>query len=527
MAAHPLMGPDLDLQPLGQPTAAPKPGAKIGAVKPKGGAIKSAAITRERRQILMNELSTFDVQQLSVAISNAAKADKLTETVKGALDVVFRNRLTLLTKIVAEERRLGTLKAQQAAKAGRTVTDPKVFMRARVEEVYNKTKTLYNRLPNIKFKSSKVKEFIKTLYQAQMNYLIGLISASAAVAQKTGAGAQVSLQTTYGPKSGTAPKPGAPAAPKPGLTGSKAIMSARARPALQKKKLVLAANATPPSPETLRLIVKLVVQRVPKRAGETDQIYFRRLLRIVQRAALITANLQTQGLSPEAAATRAVNAATHRAELAILSAELRKGIRVAGGEEILDAWLKSQAPAIAQTAAAAGAVAPPTQSVPAAMAAAEQIQGYQSLQPGSFRVSSDTVSNQDYLQMSESVAISSGSGGVVRMDASGKIVQDTTTPAAAPAPSFMPSEDAQTVSNLPAEGGGEEAEGGSEEESSASEEESETPWYKKPAAILLGLAALGGLAYYGYKRQQSASTPDSEGESEGEEPVPDAPDTLA
>jgi hypothetical protein len=169
------------------------------------------------------------------------------------------------------------------------------------------------------------------------------------------------------------------------------------------------------------------------------------------------------------------------------------------------------------------------------MAAAEQIQGYQSLQPGSFRVSSDTVSNQDYLQMSESVAISPGSGSVVRMDASGKIVQDTTTPAAAPAPSFMPSEDAQTVSNLPAEGGGEEAEGGggeeaeggSEEESSASEEESETPWYKKPAAILLGLAALGGLAYYGYKRQQSASTPDSEGESEGEEPVPDAPDTLA
>lgn len=523
MAAHPLMGPDLDLQPLGQPTAAPKPGAKIGAVKPKSGVAKSAAITRERRQILLNELNTFDVQQLSVAISNAAKADKLTETVKGALDIVFRNRLTLLTKIVAEERRLGTLQAQQAAKAGRTVTDPKVFMRARVEEVYNKTKTLYNRLPNIKFKSSKVKEFIKTLYQAQMNYLIGQISASAAAAQKTSTGTQVRLQITYGPKSGTAPKPGA----KPGLTGSKAIMSARARPALQKKKLVLAANATPPSPETLRLIVKLVVQRVPKRAGETDQIYIRRLLRIVQRAALITANLQTQGLSPEAAATRAVNAATHRAELAILNAELRKGIRVAGGEEILDAWLKSQAPAIAQAAAAAGAVAPPAQSVPAAMAAAEQIQSYQSLQPGSFRVSSDTVSNQDYLQMSESVAISSGSGGVVRMDASGKIVQDTTTPAAAPAPSFMPSEDAQTVSNLPDGGGGEGSEEGAEEEASASEEGSETPWYKKPATILLGLAALGGLAYYGYKKQQSASAPGPEGESEGEEPVPDAPDTLA
>ena len=524
MAAHPLMGPDLDLQPLGQPTAAPKPGAKIGAVKPKSGAVKSAAITRERRQILMNELTTFDARQLSVAVSNAGKADKLTETVKGALDVVFRNRLTLLAKIVAEERRLGTLQAQQAAKAGRTVTDPKVFMRARVEEVYNKTKTLYNRLPNIKFKSSKVKEFIKTLYQAQMNYLIGQISASAAAGQKTGAGAQVSLQTTYGPKSGTAPKqtaiqtPGAKPGAKPGLTGSKAIMSARARPALQKKRLVMAANATPPSTETLRLIVKLVVQRVPKRAGETDQIYFRRLLRIVQRAALITANLQTQGLSPEAAATRAVNAATHRAELAILSAELRKGIRVAGGEEILDAWLKSQAPAIAQAAAAAGAVASPAQSVPAAMAAAQQIQGYQSLQPGSFRVSSDTVSNQDYLQMSESVAISSGSGGVVRMDASGKIVQDTT----ASAPSFMPSEDAKTVSNLPGEEEAEAAEG-SEEETSASEEESETPWYKKPASVLLGLAALGGLAYYGYKKQQSASA----SLMEGEEPVPDAPDTLA
>lgn len=552
MAARSFMGPDLDLSPLGQPTApkasgtfkpsgAPATGKKIGKATPKSGTAKTKSITRDRRRILMEELAEFDVRQLSVAISNAAKVSELNSNVKGALDLVFRNRLVLLTKIIAEERRLGTLKAQEQAARRQPIVDPKAFVKGKVEELYAKSKTLYGRVDNIKFKSSKVKGLVKSLWQAQMNFLIAQIQAATAAAQKTGAGAQVGLQQAYGPKAGApGAKPGVPAmkpgvpAKKKGLPAGRSVIAARAKPALQKKRLTLASNAAPPTPATLQLIVKLVLSRVPKRAGEDDKTYLRRLIRIVQRACLMTANLQSQGLSAEAAATRAVNAVTHQAELAILSAELRKGVRVAGGEEVLDAWMKGQIPAVAQTAAAAGVVATPTQSVPAAMAAANEVFTSQSLQPGSFRVSSDAVSNEGYMSMSESVAVSPESGAVVRMDASGKIVQDTSQAGEQAAKSFLPSEEAATVSNLPedsAEGG---EEGGESGEESGEGQDGETPWYKRPAVLLLGLAALGGLAYYGYKQKQSASA-GAEGEADLNEeaeplalnvPSPEAPETL-
>lgn len=517
MAAHTFMGPDLDLQPLGAPTAA-KPGAKIGKATPKSGPARSKSITRDRRRILMEELTKFDVRQLSVAVSNAGKAEKLSDTVKGSLDVVFRNRLSLLTKIIAEERRLGTLKAQEAAARGQTMVHPTAFLLAKAEELYAKSNTLAARVENIKWKNAKVKNLVKTLWQAQLNYLITQIQAAKNTASsRTGVGAQVKMKQAYSAKPAAPARPGTPAIqsrPKAAPKAGRAAMAAQARPALQKKRLTLAVNASPPNPTTLQMIVKLVISRVPKRAGESDQVYLRRLIRIVQRACLITANLQTQGLSPEAAVTRAVNMATHRAELAILSAELRKGIRVAGGEEILDAWMRSQIPAVAQTAASAGAVATPAQSVPAAMAAANEVFTSQSLQPGSFRVSSETVTGADYVNMSESVALSKDSGGVVRMDASGRIVSE---PAAPEKKNFLPSDEAMTASNMPA---GESAEEVTEEsvEVSEGEQEGETPWYKKPAFLILGAAALGGLAYYGYKKSQSAQDDDL---------IPEAPETLA